>query len=311
VLELTLTFQNGLVTATVAGSQLTNPVSFESLPQISREENPYRYDPIGLGQRLFAALGGDVLLERLGADPDATLMLVTDEKTAKIPWEYAATTDGVQLAVDYAILRLLPGLRPAPPPKSDPLHFIILAADPLVDESGRPRTGRKLDISTELEAIEQKLRASRKAVIAHNIPPTADHLRSTLRRGPAILHISAHGNVMDIDHHGQIKHHATLYLEDGTGQAAPLRDDRLVRLPPPGVLRLVVFSACRTAASAMDAALARSVVLAGAPAAIGMQGDFPDPMSDEFAATLYEFLLEGYPLGEALRQARGAMARAP
>ena len=62
---------------------------------------------------------------------------------------------------------------------------------------------------------------------------------------------------------------------------------------------------CRTAASAMDASLARGLVLAGVPAAIGMQGDFPDPLSDDLAASLYDFLLAGHPLAEAVRQALG------
>ena len=42
-----------------------------------------------------------------------------------------------------------------------------------------------------------------------------------------------------------------------------------------------------------------------------MQGDFPDPLSDDLAAALYEFLLAGHGLGEALRQARLAMADRP
>ena len=42
-----------------------------------------------------------------------------------------------------------------------------------------------------------------------------------------------------------------------------------------------------------------------------MQGDFPDPLSDELAAALYDFLLSGHDLAESLRQARQAMSQTP
>ena len=100
---------------------------------------------------------------------------------------------------------------------------------------------------------------------------------------------------------------AFLQLEDQDGMLAPLRGEALKRLPPAGRLRLVLLSACQTAFSAGQADLARALVLAGIPAALGMQGNFPDSLSASFAATLYEFLLAGDTLHEALRQARLAL----
>ena len=91
-------------------------------------------------------------------------------------------------------------------------------------------------------------------------------------------------------------------------------------MPPAGVLRLVLLSACHSAATdrhATDAAgmpqadLARALVHNGVPAAIGMQGSFPDALSDDLAVTLYEFLLDGHPLSEALRQVRQTLSRSP
>ena len=93
---------------------------------------------------------------------------------------------------------------------------------------------------------------------------------------------------------------------------APLPGPDLVDLPPPGVLRLVLLSACHTAAPEVgDATLARALVRNGLPAAVGMQGRFPDPLSDELAVALYEFLLAGHTLAESLRQARLALAPRP
>ena len=152
------------------------------------------------------------------------------------------------------------------------------------------------------------------SLTAQRIPPTVDHLRAALRRGPAVLHLSCHGELIATQTAGGNGHQAVLHLEDRDGMDAPLRGATFTAMPPAGVLRLVVLSACRTAASRWrrrDASLARSLVLAGVPAAIGMQGDFPDPLSDDLAASLYDFLLAGHPLGEALRQARLAMADRP
>lgn len=311
-IELTLTQQDGKVVAIYQGQLLTDPTPLADLPRITEAENLYRYNPVVPGRKLFAAMGGQKLLELLdNDDPDYLLLLITDETTAAIPWEYAATTTGTFLVADYGFLRLLPEARTAPPARPGLLNFVILAADPLVDKQGSPRTGYKLDIETELQAIGQVLGQSNKSLVAHRVPPTQQHLRSALKTGPAILHLSAHGNVIDITHNGQVTRQAVLLLEDPTGQVDPLRGDHLLRMPPRGVLRLVVFSACRTAASAMDASLARAMVKAGTPAAIGMQGLFPDPLSDELAATLYDFLLNGHDLAESLRQARQAMSQEP
>ena len=98
----------------------------------------------------------------LDADDDRLLYLVADEAAAGVPWEYAATPDGSFLACDYGFLRLLPDVRPARPAAAAPLNFIALAADPLVqnDKQRTPRTGYKLDIETELQAIGRVLAAA-------------------------------------------------------------------------------------------------------------------------------------------------------
>jgi tetratricopeptide (TPR) repeat protein len=313
--EIILTTVDGAVTATHAGRPLAAATALADLPRITADANPYRMAPVELGQRLFAALGGPALTDLLDADDARLLYLVTDEAAAGVPWEYAAGLDGSFLACDYGFLRLLPDARPARPVAAAPapLNFIALAADPLVqnDADRTPRTGYKLDVENELQAIGRVLRGSGISLTAQRLPPTADHLRAALRRGPAILHLSCHGEVIETSAGGRNSRQAALLLEDQDGMAAPLRGPTFTAMPAPGVLRLVVLSACRTAASAMDASLARSLVLAGVPAAIGMQGDFPDPLSDDLAAALYDCLLAGHGLGEALRQARLAMADRP
>ncbi len=318
--HLTLSVDDaGAVRALHAGTLLTEPTPSDSLPRISRkandaESNPYRFAPQELGERLFAAMGGGALLSLLEADDEWLLLLETDVAAAQIPWEYAATPERRVLALEFGFLRLLPTAPPARPAPDNPLNLLVLAADPLVADNAAatPRTGYKLDIETELQAIRHKLAASERALTATRLPPTIEQLQGALKRGPAVLHLSCHGNVIPVMRGDDVVGwSAVLQLEDQDGKSALLPGNQLMRLAPAGVLRLVVLSACRTAASALDADLAQALVHAGIPAAVGMQGNFPDPLSDDFAATLYEFLLEGYPLSEALRQARAAMAQHP
>ena len=61
------------------------------------------------------------------------------------------------------------------------------------------------------------------------------------------------------------------------------------------------------AGARIDASLARALVAAGTPAALGMQGNFPDPASDTLAASLYGALAAGLTLGEAARQMRNQL----
>ncbi len=51
--ELTLTHQEGDVFAGCQGQQQTGPTPIEMLFPITDEENPYRYDPVGLGHTLL------------------------------------------------------------------------------------------------------------------------------------------------------------------------------------------------------------------------------------------------------------------
>lgn len=308
---------------------LVPPAPLAGLPRIEGDSNPYLFDPAGLGLKLFQAMGGDLLLKQLDEDGERLLLLVTDAQTRAIPWEYAALSPQDFLACRYGFLRLLPQAQKPRPAREGALNFVVLAADPLVDHHGQPIPARsrfnpdppagdtapRLELETELQHIRRVLIESGQAVEARLVPPTQEHLRQALRRGPAVLHLSCHGNVIEQQQGSSVTQQAILFLEDEHGALAPLRGDQLVTLPTPGALRLVVMSACRSAAGwtgSSDASLARALVLAGgSPAAIGMQADFPDRLSAAFAGSLYDTLLLGEPLGESLRQARLAMDAAP
>ena len=77
-------------------------------------------------------------------------------------------------------------------PAPDTLHFVVLAADPLVDERGHAREGYRLRLDDELRAVRRTLNESGVDLLARRVPPTRD----MLRRGPALLHLTCHGNVI-------------------------------------------------------------------------------------------------------------------
>lgn len=277
---------------------------------------------------LYAALGGEALQAKLDSDDEHLLLLVLDDYTAEIPWEYAVCPDGDFLGCQVGLLRLVPE---APKVKAGtgggPVRLVVLSADPLVadDEANTPRQGYKLDIESEIDALKSDLAGSESGVVAQRIPPTHAALRKGLSRGPAILHLSCHGMVVtppapeasatdeeesdteeSDEEVAEPQPEAMLLLENEDGRAIRLTGQELRRLPEPGVLRLVVLSACQSAKS--DANLARALVRAGIPAAVGMQDTFPDRLSGVFAATMYSALLEGQPLSRALRRTRIALS---
>jgi len=300
--EVTLhTDEAGQLFALAGGQPLAGPRPLDSLPALpALQAGPYDE-----GRALAAALGGEQLLALLDADPDRLLLLACDARAETVPWEFAALPGRQLLACRYGLLRLVD--RDAPPPgNGGELQFVALAADPLVDGLGQPREGYRLNLEDELRAIRRALQDGDKALRGFRIAPTQDALLEALERGPAVLHLACHGNVVVTSDAGEM---AVLLLEDADGGSDPLPGCDLVDMPSQGVLRLVLLSACRT--SEGQANLARALVLGGIPAAIGMQGLFPDDLSDELAANLYRTLLGGYPLGEALRRARLAMRRRP
>jgi CHAT domain-containing protein len=161
-------------------------------------------------------------------------------------------------------------------------------------------------LDNEMRSIRETLQNSGKNLTARRIPPTREHLNRALRQGPAVLHLTCHGNVVDTPT-GKL---AVLALENKDGSIDPLTGADLLNMSPRGVLRMVLLSSCMTATGS-QANLARALALNGVPFAVGMQESFPDPLSDDLAVALYDSLFSGLSIGEALRQARMSLARHP
>ncbi|MBM4424216.1 MAG: CHAT domain-containing protein, partial [Chloroflexi bacterium] len=287
------------ITPSINGEPLAAPAPLASLPDLKT----LQADARAHGRALFAALGGEALRARLDSDSDRLLLIDADEPADRIPWEFAALPDHQWLVLQYGVLRLVD--TPAvPAPSGSRLAFMAMAADPLADENGN-LTGPRLQLDFEVKKIRRALKECAVALDAERLPPTRNALQKALRRvaGPAILHISCHGNVVKTESGLS----PVLFLETRDSRADPLNGRDLLGMAAPGTLRLVLLSACRTAQN--DTALARALVRGGVPFAIGMQGDFPDAQSDELAEGLYDTALAGHSLAESLRQARRAISR--
>ena len=295
-IHLALRTDNGAVSVSRDGQAVAGPTPLADLPSLEQLQR----EPFQLGRRLTEALGGSALLAALDGDPDRLLLLDADSPAESIAWEFAATDDRQLVAARYGLLRLVD--RPAPPAPPGILRFIALAADPVVDVRGEPREDYHLDSDTELRAVRRVLADSRRAIRAQRAAPTREALRRLLVGGPALLHLTCHGNVHDTPS-GPV---AELLLEDRDGGEAPLPGQDLADLASPGVLRIVLLSACRTAVDD-EARLARALVRQGIPLAMGMQGNLDDRLSDDLAEAFYRTLLAGASVSEALRQARLAL----
>ncbi|MDW8373918.1 MAG: CHAT domain-containing protein, partial [Planctomycetota bacterium] len=260
-------------------------------------------DPYGAGHRLFAALGGDALWRLLDASDDGLLLLECDDAAADIPWEYAATAARRFLACDYAMLRLEP--RPARLSNPDaPPRLLVICADPLLYPDGA-LPAFALDFERELAALRRALESSPRALTARRVPPTPAELRAALAGGPSLLHFSCHGRLVEVQEaDGSMRQDVMLALENEYGELQPLLGRDLVRAAPRGSLRLALLSACQSAP------LARALVRDGVPVALGMQHNFPDPLSDELVAAFYRYLCSGNDVAEAVRQARLTLAEA-
>jgi len=247
----------------------TVKTTLDKLPAIER----LQADPFTNGQVLTAALGGDEMLKRLSDDPDNLILLDCDDRADSFAWEFATLPDRQFLCVKAGILRTVnktSEVFKTSEVSPLPLNFIALAADPLVDQSGNPRDGDRLDLDNEMKAIREILRSCGKNLEAKRIPPTREELYKALRKGPAILHLSCHGNVVSTEY-GPM---AMLALEKNDGSIDAFLGSELMNTKR-GILRTVVLSACKTA-TGTEANLARALALNGVPMTVGMQGSIKD-----------------------------------
>lgn len=301
LLKLHTQDQQIITTADFLPAPISTPAA--SLPTLAELQDPANTTG---RSKLTQALGGAELEQALTHHPADTLYLEIPpgDPAHLVAWEFATLNDGAYLVCRVPFLRLITDRPPHTRPPTSFLQFLALGADPLVKMDGQPRDEvYQLQLNPEMRRISRTLKESEQALRGQRLPPTAEALRQALGRPqPTLLHLSCHGSIYTTPT-GQTS--PVLHLEDPNGREMGLFGRDLLNLTSHNNLLLILLSACHTSSGYTN--LTEQVVRHGVPAAVGMQGAFPDDLSDELACALYQALLAGHSLGPALRQARLAL----
>lgn len=169
-----------------------------------------------------------------------------------------------------------------------------------------PAGTQKLDSGASEQALRTGLGAHGQVTVVHQTTPAA--LRDKLRESTYhILHYDGHGAFSDERGH--------LYLHDEAGAAHKLSDEMLATYLDGTSIRLVVLSACETAAASSEkrfsgiaGQLMRTTDL---PAVVAMQYEIPDHSATAFTREFYRALAEDdFPVDAAVVEGRKAILEA-
>ncbi len=223
----------------------------------------------------------------------------------QVPWEYVRD-DRTFMALneETPIVRYMPVNR-APMPVDVPEKVRILVA------WASPSDQDLLDVEGEVSVVQKALEplvADGRIEVEVLAKAQLSTLRRTVRKmKPHILHFIGHGMLQE-DGEG------ALALETRDGTTAMADAEKLLVLLQSDDTKLVMLSACQTAATSdeepdQDSAralmgVAPKLVWGGVPAVVAMQFNLPDDAGAPFMETFYEFLVDGKPLDTAVTEAR-------
>ncbi len=223
----------------------------------------------------------------------------------QIPWEYVRD-DRTFMALneESPIVRYMPIDRPTPAIAApSPVKILLAWANPPDLE--------QLDVDNEVAEIKEALNdlaAAGKVQIEELPNATPRTLRRKVRKDtPHILHFIGHGKLQD---NGE----GAIVLEDGRGGHTLVDAEAMLVLLQGDKTKLVVLSACETAAVLSEKkddesaralmGLAPKLVWGGTPAVLAMQFALPDEAGAPFMQTLYESLADDEPLDTAVTEGR-------
>ncbi len=310
MLTLHLTLDNGQVTVRTNELQ-SHAFSIRDLDNADLKN--FVNDPKPYGWKLFQALFKDgsearKVFDDLSKQTERMIVLVLESSELdRIAWEYVYHTNAY-VVEDFAFIRALPEKeRPHANGRLNksvervPLLFI--PANPLVDLSGEPM--RELDIESEWREMTQHIvRSNAPFDLIELRPATPAALQSVMARfqNGMIAHFSGHG--------AATKDGAFLLFENENGSSNPLEAREFVREVKDQAW-IGFLSACQSAVAERTeySNLARELVKAGVPFALGMQFNLPDPFADDISGQFYNYLSQGHTVPEAARQARRAVKR--
>lgn len=267
-------------------------------------------------------------LARLQEGDGLRIRLRLLRELALLPWEYALVKfhDGEIISEDHwaldfrlSIVRHEAISVPAAPFRASPNRRVIVAMASPEPYEEYP----KLDLEKEQTAIKGKLREVN-GVKAEYHPDfdlergakgiTQDTIHEILKESADIFHFSGHGNFKPDggEEGGRQQGQGAVILANEHNMADVVHANILSSLLAEGRIRLVVLDACESGKrdrfqqwSSVGLALLRG----GIPAVVAMQYSVFDDLTKLFATKLYEYLVAGLTIDEAVTQARKAMYR--
>lgn len=312
MLTLQLTLDNKQITVRVDGQE-SHTFSLLDLGRTDKEWKDFFKDPRPYGIKLFQALFKDSSAARkvfnvLSKQTDRTIVLVLESSELdSIVWEYAYH-DNAYVVEDFAFIRALPEKeRPHSNGRLskgvERLPLLFIPANPLVDLSGEPM--RELDIEGEWHEMTQH-------IVKSNVPFDLIELRPTTPAAlQSVMARFQNGMIAHFSGHGVATKDGTFLLfENENGSSNPLEAREFVREIKDQAW-IGFLSACQSAVAERTAYgnLARELVKAGVPFALGMQFNLPDPFAPNISGQFYNYLSQGHAVPEAARQARRAVKR--
>jgi tetratricopeptide (TPR) repeat protein len=312
MLTLQLTLDNKQVTIHAKGQE-SHSFSLLDLEQTDKEWKDFFKDPRPYGGKLFQALFKDgsearKAFDDLSKQSERTIVLVLESSELDgTAWEYAYH-DNAYIVEDFAFIRALPEKeRPHSHGRLrksvERLPLLFIPANPLVDLNGEPM--RELDIESEWrEMIQHIIKSNAPFDLIELRPSTPSALQSVMARfqNGMIAHFSGHG--------AATKDGAFLLFENENGSSNPLEAREFVREVKDQAW-IGFLSACQSAVAERTefGNLARELVKAGVPFALGMQFNLPDLFAPNISGQFYNYLSQGHAVPEAARQARRAVKR--
>src|SRR6266699_3948317 len=255
-------------------------------------------DAIAYGKELFEkAFPAGSLREALTTlrANERLVLVIDDALVAAIPWEYLRDPEGRLLAGRLNLVRSVPVARQnAELDFSLPLHIVAVPVSPVDDP-------RVLDTEGEWQRVVAAVSKQGKVLTLTRVrPPTLDLLERALNsERTTLVHFMGHSDSRD----GK----GFLVFEEAHGcsyliEAADFADSLVATN-----IFLVVLNSCRSAVAWDWTAfgnIARGLVRAGIPYALGMQFVLPDDVALAMSQAFYDFLLQGRSVEEAVRRTR-------
>jgi len=258
-------------------------------------------DAVAYGRDLFDKTFRDEQMSTMLATLSANerLLLVADDPlVAAVPWEYLRDQNNKLLASRLNFVRGIPDAKRRESfTFTGPLEIIAIPVSP-VDEP------RVLNVEREWKNLVEAVSTTtppKSLTLKRVRPPTRSQLERNLgRQCTSIVHFMGHST----GHDGK----AFLAFEDARAcshlvDSADFADSLNSRV------FLVVLNSCLSAvvAPTQFGNIAHTLVQRGVPYALGMQFILPDDAALVLSDALYDFLLQGYSIEEAIMYARRAL----